>query len=425
MPLLQHLSVRPSDDEASLELPAHILAGGSPLLMKLELHQCKIPWRSSIFANLTTLDLGGDMLPASDLPNASEFLETLGGSPLLVHLSLTDVFPLSIAAGVQPAVIALPHLQKLYLEVQNTAQTHSCIETFHRLSFPQTANVRLLISYAESTFLLPPSSKLFRTFFKKMSSSGDAEILKLCAESDDINLGLEIGYKAIPFDPNNDMFDVKCSNKVLSSSTDIEWHGTTHHYAPNETIVQEMVKSFDMKHLETIDLREFTEEKGLAKAVFDSLVDSTTLRCLLISKENIGAFITCITAAKPFAFPALRDLGLFDVDLQKLIDEGRLESLVYALDARPEKLERLMIDECYLLQPEFTPLRTAAVVTVSNMMQRSDSDSDSTESDESGSSEDESEDGSEEDGSEGEDEDYDDDEMYYNHDDYYYSEDWP
>ncbi|KAK7049339.1 hypothetical protein VNI00_005940 [Paramarasmius palmivorus] len=374
MPLLQYLSICPSDDEANLELPAHILAGGSPLLEKLELHQSKIPWKSSIFAKLTTLDLGGHRLPASDLPNGSEFLQTLGGAPLLEHLSLTDVFPLSIATDVKPAVIALPHLQELYLEVQNPAQTHSCIETFHRLSFPKTINFRLYISYAESAFSSSSPSPLFHTFFKKVSSSGEAKIISLCVgSSHDITLGVKIWYKAIPFDPSDDMFNCMCPTGALASSVEIKWHGTPRRYAPHETIVQEMVKSFDMKHLETIDLREFTEHKGLAKAIFDSLINSTTLGCLLLSEKNIRAFITCITSS---AFPALRDLGIFDVNLRHLIREDCFWSLVSALEVRPEKLGRLMIDEGYLFKSEFERLRAVADVMVSTVTYRGISMSD-------------------------------------------------
>ncbi|KAK7019146.1 hypothetical protein VNI00_018178 [Paramarasmius palmivorus] len=325
MPLLQYLSICPSDDEANLELPAHILAGGSPLLEKLELHQCKIPWKSSIFAKLTTLDLGGDRLPASDLPNGSEFLQTLGRAPLLEHLSLTDVFPLSIATDVKPAVIALPHLQELYLEVQNPAQTHS-FGFLILLTFPTLPHI-----FQESVIVRRGENyQLVRRVFTR----------------------------------SDDMFNCMCPTGALASSVEIKWHGTPRRYAPHETIVQEMVKSFDMKHLETIDLREFTEHKGLAKAIFDSLINSTTLGCLLLSEKNIRAFITCITSS---AFPALRDLGIFDVNLRHLIREDCFWSLVSALEVRPEKLGRLMIDEGYLFKSEFERLRAAADVMVSTV----------------------------------------------------------
>ncbi|KAK7049337.1 hypothetical protein VNI00_005938 [Paramarasmius palmivorus] len=192
-----------------------------------------------------------------------------------------------------------------------------------------------------------------------MSSSGEAKILGLCAEIHDTNLRLKIGYKAIPFDPESDMLEDDCANEMLSSSVNIAWHGTSRHYAPNETIVREMVKSFDMKHLETIDLREFTEEEGLSKAIFDTLVDSTTLRCLLISRENMEAFFSCVTAAKSLAFPALRDLGVYD------LSGNFFWPLVSALEARPEKLERLIIHQNSLSKSKFKRLQAIADVIFS------------------------------------------------------------
>ncbi|KAK7019147.1 hypothetical protein VNI00_018179 [Paramarasmius palmivorus] len=373
MPLLESLSIRSCGNEAKLELPTHIVAGGSPLLKELDLRQCRIPWGSPIFANLTTLnlDLSGDEFPGNDLPDGSTFLQTLGESPLLERLSLTGVFPLSITTDALPAVIVLPHLRRLHLGVQDPAQTRSCIETFRRLSFPQTVGVWLHITYDESAlpFLEESSSNLFRPFFDKVTSLGKARIVRLYSESDE-TVNLEIWFKAIPFDPEDDFLEplvsecYRTGEKIPSFGAEIEWLGDTQHYVPMQSVIREMARSLSMKHLETLDLRQHADEDS-AKIILDALVDSTTLRCLLISEESTRGFVACITVS---AFPALCDLGLFRVDLRQLIREGLFEPLVSTLETRPKKLERLMIDEHELLpiDSEIERLQNVAVVTVFN-----------------------------------------------------------
>ena len=76
------------------------------------------------------------------------------------------------------------------------------------------------------------------------------------------------------------------------------------------------------------------------------------------------------------------------VNLRHLIREDRFWSLVSALEVRPEKLGRLMIDEGYLFKSEFERLRAVADVMVSTVTYRGISISD-VESDYCGVSEDE------------------------------------
>ncbi|KAK7019155.1 hypothetical protein VNI00_018187 [Paramarasmius palmivorus] len=431
MPSLQSLNIRTWSLGGSLYIPVDFLgghSGHSPSLKELSLLGCQAPWGSPVLASLTTLNLYGNRV--LDLPSTSQFLQALAGMPLLEVLLLTDVFPVAIIPTDTPSHIALPCLRRLHLEAMYPPQAPSCLETLCRLSFPRGVKTWLHISYDESAFLssLPDSStefsssELIHSFFRKASSLGEAKALRLYSESDDILLEMEVWFDVVPFDPKRDPFDsTKYPFRARASfGADIEWHGASD--TPIANIMHEMTRTVSLQHLDTLDIRQLDEGKESVNIILNVLVDSMTLRCLLVGRANIRSFIGSITAAKnadegmsrtdkSLAFPALRDLGFYNINFRPLIRQSLLWPLITTLEMRPEKLERLILmNATNLPHPELQRLQNTASIILSYKMELFDLHVDT---DESQSSEDDEEESqghySSEDDSEGPHSDLDDD----------------
>ncbi|KAG2009591.1 hypothetical protein CC2G_012506 [Coprinopsis cinerea AmutBmut pab1-1] len=125
----------------STKLP-DIFPEGAPLLRRVLLLGCHLPWTSRLFEGLTSLEIH-DRHP-SIASSAAEFLDALGRMTKLEHLHLDIKVPDSNQPATKDRLVALPSLKSLYVE----GSLSECIDFLEHVVIPGSAKVDVSVVYA-------------------------------------------------------------------------------------------------------------------------------------------------------------------------------------------------------------------------------------------------------------------------------------
>ncbi|KAK7023366.1 hypothetical protein VNI00_016781 [Paramarasmius palmivorus] len=382
MPLLDSLAVHAYKVDQPVELPITF----SPTLKKLDLMHCNVPWGIPMLANVTDLTLSGVGFPMP--PTDSQLLGTLNLMPLLEHLSLTEIFPLSFSQFTP--VVNLPRLRRFVSRAYSFSQSSSCLRTLPYISFPHTPTIWNHIVCNQSMFDSPRpdgSARFFRNLFERLSLTRNLKTKAL-----DVSVSrhrydivtVQVWADKVPpkFLKIFDNFEKpprlsECTEPRVEA--EITWKDNLSGLATG-ILMKQLILSLSLKSLHTVRTH-MRDRNGssVVQLLLDSLVDSIALKCLHVSESDAYALFSLLTAhhhdshetasqsGDTLPFPALQDLGLYDVDLRPATSPDLFASVLAALEARPQKLQRLLMRSCRnITEPQFLRLNTICLKFYTN-----------------------------------------------------------
>ncbi|KAF9257082.1 hypothetical protein L218DRAFT_136201 [Marasmius fiardii PR-910] len=368
-------------ETASIALPPDFLAGDAPRLKELEIVQCLFPWKTPLVGNLTQLQI--KRLPIDNQLSVNDIFEVLQRAPSLeiVHLD-NCLSPNRACLPSDSSVVELPHLSSLSVSIE----TEACCTLLRHMSFPDTAKLHF-----ESKLPATPDgdfSPLFAYISGLLTPTLTSSDHPRTIKSLKMNIYKRHGHIIGKFLAWN------TGSGVIEDLVDTQ---TPHLCVELETVdhtVRELMPRIlalgPLVHLESFTLN--SSESPSPDMILQCFGNSNRLETMFLVNHAPFEFVKCLsknlTPAKrkprkrksagkgkskrrqkeeeeeeeeqveeeaaipqPALFPALKTLGMVDVDFR---EESRtlLKPLLTALKLRSEHgcpLDKVVLEECIRL----------------------------------------------------------------------------
>ncbi|KAK7039005.1 hypothetical protein VNI00_010397 [Paramarasmius palmivorus] len=372
MPSLRDLTVHaygPGQDGVPLELPPTFFSH-APNLKKVRLRGCKFPWEYPIPANITSLHLDLRYSGSIPLPTTSQFLQALAGMPFLEYLFILDSFPIPFSDRL--AIVGLPHLRELRPGALSPSQAPSSVKLLSHISFPSTTRIWMDISYNLSHFQPShggQSSQLLYDLFGALSSLGNVKSLQLLCDNSS-SFELKAWFDSLPSEFIDQPFLVYSFTpydlEYPPFGVELDWEEPDTPL-PAEALIDHLVRSVSLTSLDTLRICMSIED---SPKLLGYLAGSKALGRLVVGRDSAYGLLSLPVIHDDnsdeallghLPFPALRELVFYGVDF-RWIHPPLFPVLLAALEKRPEKLHRLVLQECEnLTHLEVERLRGAVI----------------------------------------------------------------
>ncbi|KAL0068424.1 hypothetical protein AAF712_004502 [Marasmius tenuissimus] len=336
-------------------IPDNFLGKEAPRLTHFQIHGCNVPWGSPILRNLTTLSIGRANFDGMTT-SLEDVASTLQAARMLEVLDLSDFLPSTASTSLpRDMKIDLPRLKHLRLSSRGTVVA----TLLHHMSFPTSTSIHMTILQLNNSqdSLAEYLSSLFSNPTTATNQSRTVRTLVL-----DSSQGYGLVIRSWDTDMNNSRHYDKFTPQVHFELRRDGWS------APEPLFLKRLLSALgsltDLQRLE-VGLPGLSPEImvshfgkcPLLHTIFISDVESAlgvvqswsrSLPALDVPQNGNGRQTRSSKKKRPatdaVAFPALKSVGMFDINF-----DGLMDPLVESLELRSKSgfpVNHIFLERC-------------------------------------------------------------------------------